>query len=214
MKKTTLLILITLLCGSAYGQVREFPPDMRAAYNIYLDIQRAFKNGSKSGLEAANLKLKAHTPNYYNSLRIKGGDTVSLNHHYVFEPHFIDSLIHKRLVYTKAQEYAARDAHRGPDAHTKLQARNFALKAGGRVHFSITANGTTCIAVIGEPYALLTLRVTDKNTNKVYGGREQSDTGKPSRVAVVPVPQGESHPLIIEVINCTTHPVSFVILKS
>ncbi|MBR3413149.1 MAG: hypothetical protein IKG81_10730 [Bacteroidales bacterium] len=213
MKKATLLFLVTLIGGCVFGQVRQFPPEMKAAYNTYMDIQRAFKSGSKSHLAAANLKLKAHTPNHYGTIRIKSGDTVSLNHHYIYDPHFIDSLIQNRLVYSKAQEYTLRDSERGLNSSTKVLARNFALDAKGKVRFSTVANGKTCFAVIGEPYALLTLRVTDKQTNKVYGGREQADTGKPHREAVVPVPQGESHSLIIEVINCTNHPVSFVIIK-
>ena len=191
---------------------QEMPQKMQSVYSACTTMQQAYKSGSSSGLRAANNQLKRVYPDHFASARVKG-DTVSLNGHYIFDTAFADSLIVNKQVYKMAQEYAERDAHRGRTSDGKVCMMNLAVRKGGSATIKFAAKGATHIAVVAEPRAKVTLRIFDKNTGKYYNDDVKVDRGMPCRTALVPVPDGESHTIEVEVLNRTGRDASFVIIK-
>ena len=214
MNRRTISLLLALGLSILTVQAQDFSPAMQQVYKTCLQMRQAFASGSQSGLGTANRQLKQLAPSYFASCRIKRGDTVSLNGHYLFDCVFVDSLIANKQVYKKAQDYALRYADERAESTEQVSLRNFALRKGGSLQLVFTGKGKTDIAVVAEPHAKVTLRVTDKDTGKSYSDAKQANRGMASRTCSVPVPGNETHTLYVEVINCSRHDISFALIKN
>lgn len=205
------LLLTAIIC---IGIVAKAQPtsEVQAAIDACLALRAAIGSGSTEGLKQANNALKACDVQPFNKLRRRDERLPSLKGHFVFEPEFIDSLIQNRKVYKFAQRYADRSVQRATSSSGKVFSKTCMVKGKTSTTYTLPAKGIQYIAVVTEPKGLVTLRIHDKTNDKWYNDTDDVNTGHPSRIQTLDLPNDKESLLEIEIINTSKKDISFVII--
>ncbi len=177
-------------------------------------LQTAIVSGSTESLRSANKALKLCDPQPFNSLRHVGGEVISLDGHFVFDPVFVQSLIADRGVYKFAQRYADENATRGTSMGGRIFTKTCAVAKKSSIKYSFTSRGHQELAVITEPNGAVNVKIHDKTNDKWYRDTEDLAEGRSFRTFTFDLPENKISTLEIEITNVSKKDISFVIISN
>lgn len=209
---TFILSLCYSFANKAYSQ--ELSNEMQTVYSACIKMSNAIESSNKQGLRAANTIFKNANTKDFQSLRLVGENSLSLDGHFVFDEVFVDSLLAGHNVYKFAQRYAQKRTKRGTSARGGISTKTCAVKAKSSVKYSFASKGRQEIAVVTEPGGLVSLRIYDK-TNKIwYNDTKDVKKGQPYRYLVFDLPSDKRCVLEMEIINTSKNNISFVVISN
>lgn len=200
-----LLLLVLTLPFAAPAQ------DVQTVYRACTDISRALVGGSESQFDGALTRLeKARVAPL--QLKVTAGRQPSLDGHLLFDEPFLRALKKDHGVRKLAARYARERnlSHRGATSAVKMG--TYVVDKKGSLTLKSSARGAKTVAVVGEPNARLTLKVTDKAGNVLYADREDVKKGRPERIGTFTVPKGT--PIFITVTNRGPSAASFALITN
>ena len=213
MKK--LILLLALALSSIGLQAQQLTGKALSTFNACIALRNAISSGSTNALRAANDALRKCETVEFSTLRPSNGtESLQLNGHFVWDEDFVSALIKDRKVRSFAQRYAEnratlRAATRGS---SKVNLCTRMVKGKKSQKFTFVARDRVELAVVGEPKALITVRIHDLTNNRWYNDDVDVNRGRDHRIHVFPLPANKPSSIELEVINCSKKATSFAVI--
>ncbi len=213
MKRNIFLIALIawLATGATLGaqDLKTIKPVFEACKNL----REAIRNGTPESLRAANKTLKSMKTQHFGSLRPSGGNSISLNGHFLFDSEFIDSLLVNRKTYTYAQRYADRSKQRGTGKKGYIYMSTVGIKKNSTMKYTFTANGNQELGIVTEPGGAISIKVYDKSNKKMlFRDTKDINKGQPSRSCTFTLPQGKRCLIELEISNRSNKDISLAVV--
>ncbi len=214
-KFSATIALLFFLCGISPAQTLSQP--MQAAMDACVQLSKAIKSGSTTGLKAANQKFKDCALGDFSFFHSADDNQASLDGHFVFDEVFVDSLIAGGHVYDFARRYAdqrgTREIVRGSSESHNPLLTNCAVKGGVSAKFNFRAHNKQDLVFVTEPDGLITVRIHDLTNDRWFNDTKDTARGRSSRQFSFEL--GEKVcTLEVEVINCGKKDISFAVISN
>ncbi len=211
--KSFFTLVAFLLCSVSSAQT--LSPPMQDAMDACVQLSKAIKSGSTTGLKAANEKLKACALGDFSTFCPVDDNQPSLDGHFVFDEDFVDSLIAGHNVYAFARRYADQRGLRGSvygsTQSGKPRLTTCAVPGGWSAKFTFRARNQQYLAFVTEPGGRITVRIHDLTNDRWFNDTKDTSRGRPSRQFAFDL--GEKVCILeVEIINRSKQDISFAVI--
>jgi hypothetical protein len=190
---------------------------IQAAIDACVSMRDAAEAQDYAAIQQSAEDLRACGATYFNGLQSSDAEEASLNGHLVFNEAFADSLAASDDAYDKADEISRTVTTRGQTADGSILTKTCFVKAGQSAKFTFTSKGRQELAIVAEAGGLVTMRVHVTNTSgldKRYDDTEDVRKGRPQRKTVFNLPTDRRNTVEVEVVNCGSKDISFVMISN
>ena len=218
MRRVVLFTLLFIASFSVFSQsVDADDLSIQAAIDACVSMRDAAAASDYAAIQQSAENLRACGATYFDGL--KSSDTVegSLNGHLVFNEAFADSLAASDDAYDKADDINRTVTTRGQTADGSILTKTCFVKAGQSTKYSFSSRGRQELAVVAEAGGLVTMRVHVTNSaglDKRYDDTEDVRKGRPQRKTVFSLPSDRRNTVEVEVVNCGSKDISFVVISN